>query len=253
MTDSRIKGIIFDKDGTLFNYAEVWGPLISRTLDTIMTTFNIKAEERETAREKLSQLLGVGEGGKTYPNGILFHHDKRAKAFKRHFFYCLHYHINPFGLAKIFKSITRDPAEGIESELRAMDFSDVQNLFNKLKEQNIVIGVVTNDTTSSAKTCLKCMGIENYVTFLRTKESNYKRKPHPDAMNQFCSFYGLKSCEVAVVGDTVADMEFGENGKAGYIVAVLTGSNDKEALEKQSDVIYPSIAALIDDGKLFPL
>lgn len=253
MTDGKIRGIIFDKDGTLFNYAEVWGPLISKTVDTIMMTFNIKAGEREVAKERLAALLGVGTDGKTYPSGILFHHNKKAKAIMKLFIYCLHYRINPFGMGRIFKSITKDPAEGIESELRAMDFSDVRSLFKKLKDHGIFIGVVTNDTTSSAKTCLKCMGLENYVRFLRTKESNCKSKPHPDAINQFCSFYGLKSSEVAVVGDTVADMEFGQNGKAGYIVAVLTGSKDKEALEKQSDIIYPSVGALIDDKTLFPI
>jgi len=252
MSEREIKGIIFDKDGTLFNYSEVWGPFIGHALDEIMMTFNIKSKEREKARAKLARIIGVGDKGERYPDGILFHHDKRIKATCKLFLYCIHYGINPFSFAKFFRTMTKDPARGIEKELSEMDFSRVQELFRRLSEKKVALGVVTNDTTSSAKTCFRCMGIDEYVNFLRTKESNCRRKPNPEAINQFCAHFSIKREEVAVVGDTIADMIFAANGKVGYAIAVMTGSGDKEALEKQSDVLYPSIDSLLYDKVLFP-
>ena len=47
-------------------------------------------------------------------------------------------------------------------------------------------------------------------------------------------------------------MEFAKNGKVGYSVALLTGSGDKEALQKLSNVIYPELIDMLKDPVLFP-
>lgn len=252
MRDKVIRGIIFDKDGTLFNYAKVWGPVAGRAADMILMTFNIKSSKRDEVRNELFRKLGLDDEGHTYPDGILFNHDRKISAFRKLLFYCIKYRINPYKFQKIIFSFLRDPAEGVVPELKKMDFSAVQNLFEKLNDRNIKIGIVTNDTTSSAKTCLKCMGIDRYVAFLRTKESNCRRKPDAEAINQFSANFGIPPEEIAVVGDAVADMKFALNGKAAYRIALLSGSGDIETLSELADVVYPDITALTEDKILFP-
>ncbi len=53
-------------------------------------------------------------------------------------------------------------------------------------------------------------------------------------------------------GDTITDMLFAKRAKAGYTIALLSGSNDKKSLRRLSDVVYPDISALLTDKRLFP-
>ena len=42
MMEGTIKGIILDKDGTLYDYVSVWAPVIKTTVRTILISLNIK-------------------------------------------------------------------------------------------------------------------------------------------------------------------------------------------------------------------
>ena len=88
--------------------------------------------------------------------------------------------------------------------------------------------------------------------FLRTKDSHVKAKPNPEALREFCQENGLESSEVAIIGDTLVDMEFAHQGKAGYRIAVLTGSGDLERLRKNADAVYPTLHDVLKDPVLFP-
>ena len=45
----NIKGVIFDKDGTLFDYAAVWGPIVSRAVDEGLSVFPVNYPDLSTA------------------------------------------------------------------------------------------------------------------------------------------------------------------------------------------------------------
>lgn len=248
--DTRIKGIIFDKDGTLFSYAVVWGPVVKDVADFLLKTVNTKKPKR-VVRQELYELIGCDDSGNTYPRGVVFNHQKLLSAFFRVLRFTLR---NKIGIKRyaFVQKILKEPALRIEKKLRQMDFTEVKELCDKLVANGIVIGLATNDTTASTRTCLECMQIEEDVDFLRTKESNCFNKPSPQAIRQFCTMYGLEPSEVAVVGDTLLDVQFARKGKAGYVISVLTGGGDREELSKVSDVVYNSVADLINDPVLFP-
>ena len=79
----NIKGVIFDKDGTLYNYSQVWGPVVKDYVDTILKTFSVRNEKK--ARQEIFEIIGVDNRGNHYPDGLLFNHDKIARIF---FFSC---------------------------------------------------------------------------------------------------------------------------------------------------------------------
>ena len=87
-----IRGIIFDKDGTLFNYAEVWGPVIRQYTDTILMTFSVY------------EIVGVDDKGNNYPDGFLFNHDKIVSIFFKILGFCIRNHISPF---RMYQMLTR--------------------------------------------------------------------------------------------------------------------------------------------------
>ena len=69
-------------------------------------------------------------------------------------------------------------------------------------------------------------------------------KPAPDAIRAFCDLTGLKPSEIAMVGDNRHDLEMARAGGAGLAVGVLCGTGTRETLLPLADVILNSVADL---------
>lgn len=244
-----IKGIIFDKDGTLFNYAEVWGPVIKDYVDTVLMTFRTKDEK--VARQKIYEIVGVDDKGNNYPDGFLFNHDKIVRIVIKILAFCIQNRINPVRMYRLMNTLLNSHSRKVIVKLKSMDFSGVQALMKALNDQGTIIGLVTNDITSNTKGFLEVMGIDHYVRFLRTKESNCKGKPSDASIAQFCSLFGFSRDEIAVVGDSIVDMEYAKAGNVGYTVAVMTGYGKREVLERYADRVYDRVEELVNDPVLF--
>ena len=251
MAETKIKGIIFDKDGTLYDYVQVWAPVINNAVKTIFISLNIEHSEKATLQ--LYEIIGIDSNYNIYKDGIVFNHHKVVRAFIKLLGFCINHKVNPFSFYKMMQKLLLRPADMIKEQLNSIDFKPVQELMDRLKENNIKIGIVTNDTTASSRVCFKMMGITDDIEFLRSKESNCKKKPNPEAIKQFCNTFNLKPEEVAVVGDATSDMDFGKNGNCGYLIGVMTGNKDKEGLIKHgANIIYDDIYQLNYDKKIFP-
>jgi phosphoglycolate phosphatase len=96
-------------------------------------------------------------------------------------------------------------------------------------------------------------GIERVCRFRLTAATATTRKsPTPKPSRSSASSKTLVQNQVAMGGDTITDMLFAKRAKAGYTIALLSGSNDKKSLRRLSDVVYPDISALLTDKRLFP-
>ena len=265
-----IKGIIFDKDGTLFDYGKVWGPVVRDAIYSGLQSINIPDDKKKECAYAFMRVLGVDADGNTYPDGIIFRHDRLIAAFFRVLAVTLHYHINPVKVGMLFRIFLSKDEKGIAKRISTMEFPGVADVFQDAKRISTMefpgvadvfqeadrrgyrMGIVTNDSTVSTKLFLDRMGISQYIVFLRTKDSHVKAKPNPEALREFCQENGLESSEVAIIGDTLVDMEFAHQGKAGYRIAVLTGSGDLERLRKNADAVYPTLHDVLKDPVLFP-
>ncbi len=247
-----IRGIIFDKDGTLFDYGKVWGPMMSDFIRKSLEKTHLSQEKSNMYRKELLQIIGVDDLGRIYPNGVIFSHDEFLKAFWRIFILTMRYRLSPFYVGSICYRFLHHNEDVVEGGISEDLFPDAEPVIRAAYERGYIIGIVTNDTTASAELFLEKMRIRKYVSFLRTKNSNTKRKPNPEALEEFCRETGIAPEEVAIVGDAIPDMEFGRNGKAGYLVAVLTGFGDEKELSALADAIYPDIRGILEDKVLFP-
>lgn len=247
-----IKGIIFDKDGTLFDYGKVWGPVVRDAIYSGLQSINIPDDKKKECAYAFMRVLGVDADGNTYPDGIIFRHDRLIAAFFRVLAVTLHYHINPVKVGMLFRIFLSKDEKGIAKRISTMEFPGVADVFQEADRRGYRMGIVTNDSTVSTKLFLDRMGISQYIVFLRTKDSHVKAKPNPEALREFCQENGLESSEVAIIGDTLVDMEFAHQGKAGYRIAVLTGSGDLERLTKNADAVYPTLHDVLKDPVLFP-
>lgn len=245
----KLKAILFDKDGTLFDYAQVWEDVLKESIEHAFTKMG-KADKKE-AKQAMLRLMGIDDEGQCLPGGLVFTH-RRIQIFRRFFLYCLRWRVNAVKAIRAYYQSVADSEIILTEKLSAMDFSMQQRLFSRLKEQGWVVGVITNDNASSTSLFLDLMGLSPYVDFVSSRDSHYRRKPHPEAFRAFCKQFSLQSHQVAMVGDTITDMLFAKRAKAGYTIALLSGSGDIKALKRLSDVTYRFIDALEDDLRIFP-
>lgn len=243
---NNIRGILFDKDGTLLDFNAMWLPvaneLISETLRDLVRISNPGIEE------SMYRSIGISQG-KIDSRGVYAHGtagdvaDSFIKVLRN-------YNIDIRDISVFRKQvIVKYNAIAKDEKREIVPTTDLLALFECLKRQGIYIGVSTADTEESTKNCLKRLGVYECFDFIGSDNGRLRRKPHPDLIMEFCRICGLEPHEVAVVGDTVLDMTFARNGKAGCAIGVLSGVGLEHELRKLADVVYPSIEYLMCEAE----
>jgi phosphoglycolate phosphatase len=245
----NFKGIIFDKDGTLFDYFSVWGPVITEFTDKAL--IDLERDNKIEIRAKFLKMLGVGTDCMD-ANGLVFMSNKFIML-SRIFFFCLRHKLSFNKMVTSIKTGYFDSHHLIKDALVRINPGDsIHKLFAAFKNNGYKIGIVTSDNMQSTKICLEHLKIDEYVDFLSTFDDNLAKKPNPEALNAFCMKFSLNPEEVVVVGDAPVDMKFAKKGKAGYAIAVMTGSNDVKRLSRTADILYQNLECLNTDSRLFP-
>lgn len=236
----NIRGILFDKDGTLLDFNAMWIPaaheLVSELLEELGLGF------RQDIRADLFHSIGIFNN-QIDSNGVYAHGTASdiAEAFIKVF---EAFGVNYDSADNLRKLIIGKYNKIAKAENReVVPTADLGAVLENLKKRGIFIGLSTSDTPESTESSLKKLGVSQYFDFIGT--DSLGKKPAPDLLNEFCKVCGLAPREVAVVGDTKVDMLFARNGAAGCAIGVLTGVGTKEELEGVADVLYPSVQDLI--------
>lgn len=122
--------------------------------------------------------------------------------------------------------------------------TDLPQLMKQLRQHGLKLGVATADDLESTNFFLEKMGIRNYFDFVGTSDF-YEKKPSASMMEAFCKIANVLTEEVAVVGDTVVDLQFAKNGAAGLAIGVLSGVSAYSDLEDKADLILPTVGDLL--------
>ncbi len=206
------RGIIFDKDGTLFDYFTVWGPVIADYTDTILRELG-RSDSLEL-REEFLKMIGVGKES-MHARGLVFRNSKLFML-ARLFLFCKVHRLPFTGMVQQIKTGFIDAHRYMEQSLvDNAPQEPVERLFRRLADAGYHIGIVTNDTALSTEICLKHLGIGEYVDFTSTYDDHLPKKPNPEAFRLFCRKFSLKPNEVVMVGDSVTRMKFAPNGGGG--------------------------------------
>ena len=227
----KIRGILFDKDGTLLDYWKTWLP-INRTIAMFAAGGNARLA---------AELLRAGghdpETDRVTPGTVLAagSHDEVADVF-----------------ADILKERTpRDLAVHIERLFReggakhSVLIDGVPDVLRQLKARGVTMGVATNDSIGGLKASLAPHGLLGEFTFLVGCDSGYGAKPEPGMALAFCEVAGLRPEEVAIVGDAVHDLEMGRRAGLGLKIGVTTGTSPRAELEPHADVVLEGLGELL--------
>lgn len=231
MTATTIRGLLFDKDGTLLAFDETWPPAYR----AIAAELADAAGEPALA-ERLLRAGGYDAAGALDPASLLA---CGATADIVAFWAAQPELAGVPGVAARFDAMFLDYARRAPAVV-----PDLGALFARLRARGLKLGVATNDTEAAARTWLAHVAVDHLLDFVAGADSGFGAKPDPGVMQGFCAATNLAPREVAVVGDAIKDVELAKASGAGLVIAVLTGVTARTQLAAHADHVIDSIAGL---------
>jgi phosphoglycolate phosphatase len=220
----QIKGLLFDKDGTLLDFDATWGQWASGFLTEL-------AEGDAVLSARMGDAIGYDMA-----QGV-FHRTSPVIAGTSDVAIDL--------LLPFLPKWERDAllAHGNDAATRAPLVAPcpLPELFDQFDAMKLALGVATNDAESSAVAHVSALGLEGRFARILGFDSGYGGKPAPEMLLAFSDHCGFAPSQVAMVGDSTHDLHAGRN--AGMVcVGVLTGPASRNDLEPHADVVLETIA-----------
>ncbi len=220
------RGVILDKDGTLFHFAASWNAWTVRVIGLLAG-----GDDAQSARIAARLQFDLGRG--------CFHDDSPVIAGT---------------LAEIAELLApvipdRDAAaleaflEAEAATARMVPATDLDAFCQAMEDRGIALGLATNDSEAAARAHLDRAGILHRFAFVAGYDSGHGAKPGPGPLLAGAKALGLDPGQVLMVGDSPHDMAAGH--AAGMrTVAVLTGPARAPELGPHAHRVLDDIGAL---------
>lgn len=229
---TEIRGIIFDKDGTLFDFTRTWGSWTRRVIEDL-------APGDAGLAAELARVMGFDPGsGRFDPASMVIAETTETV------------------MAALLPLLPgREPdallarMNRLSGEVRPVPAVDLPSVLSRLRFPEGAperrIGLATNDAEEPAHRHLQSAGVEGLFDFVAGFDSGFGGKPETGQLLAFASRMALHPAAVAMVGDSLHDLE-AARGAGMTAVAVLTGVARTADLAPHADVVLPDIGHLPD-------
>ena len=208
----NIKAIIFDKDGTLFDFQSSWGEWWSDLLPELCKKDSQKIQKIANAlRFDLSKKRFFRDS--QFIAGTL---DETLEIILE----CLPDSKKTFIEKQIHKSMPK---------LVQKPTTNLIYLLNYLKSQDYILGVVTNDQEKTSKQQLKTAKILSYFDLILGCDSGFGFKPSPGPLIAFCKLLEIPCNQTLMIGDSTHDLRAAKSAGI-QSIGVLTGTAVKSDL-----------------------
>lgn len=228
-----VRGIVFDKDGTLIDFERTWTPVFVESAEALADGIGLP----EMAAVWLQTTGRDAATGRVLPDTLLASGTTDAVAAR-------------------WKAIS--PALPALDELvpwldafwerRTLELlapvGDLVGLLDGLLRHGLRLGVATNDTERAAHATLRRLGLAERLHFVAGYDSGHGAKPDPGMILAFCRAMELDPAAVAMVGDSPADLAAGRAAGCGRVIGVLTGTSPAEVLAPLADIVVADVHAL---------
>lgn len=227
---SAIRAILFDKDGTLFDFHRTWMPGYRSIAHEL-------ARGDESLAVRMLAATGLNpETGTLDPTSALAAGSNAEIA-------ALWSAVADLGAVEAIAA-RLDAWFGAPGAVMPVPVTDIPVLFDRLAARGLRLGVATMDSHAAAVRSANEFAFHRHLAFIAGYDSGHGHKPGPGMVTAFCGALGIEPGSVAVVGDTPHDMGMARSAGAGLAIGVLTGASPRFELEALADRVIDSIADL---------
>ena len=218
-----IKGIIFDKDGTLFDFNATWGTWTRSMLAA-------EAGGDQVLFDALADAMGFDAVTNQFrPSSVVIAAtvDETADCMLR-------------VLPNQNKEALLSRMNAATAEVTQVEAVPLEPYFADLKATGLRLGIATNDAEVPARRHLDRAGVLDQFDFIAGYDSGHGGKPAAGQLHAFCKQTGLAPASCAMVGDSTHDLVAGQ--AAGMrTIGVLTGPAPHDELAPFADVVLADI------------
>jgi phosphoglycolate phosphatase len=223
-----IKAVLFDKDGTLIDFRATWLPVYETIVRELFGAAAIDGllraggYDRATGQLDPTSVLAAGTNGQIAAlwAGCVGRDDVASLADEVNLRFMRH------------------------AETSMVPVTDLPTLFERLRGQGLRLGVATNDSRVALEAQLRRLAIEGLIDFSCGYDSGHGAKPEAGMVLAFARSVGLPVSAIAVVGDSLHDLEMARAAGVGLAIGVLTGASPRETLLPHADHVVASIAEI---------
>ncbi len=226
MISLDVDGILFDKDGTLFDFHKTWSSWTCEAIDYLCKNNSLK-------KELVAEALGYDPKNQTFLKSSLLIAGTAEQAADKIVTFLNN--INKHEIVEYLLSSAK--------RVKLFEAVPLERFLKNLKSKGLKIGLVTNDFEAVAHSHLKTAGIHKYFDFVAGYDSGFGIKPDPRPLLAFAEQFSILPNRLAMVGDSTHDLVAAE--KAGmYKIGVLTGLASYSDLAPYSDVVFDNIGQI---------
>ena len=222
-----VKGLLFDKDGTLIDFFATWLPAFCDAADAVAPgdadrLLRLAGYDRAADRLDPDSVLA---GGTNEELVALWREALGARA--------------PDDLAgRVDRAFARHATGDV------VPIAELRPLMEGLRARGLALGMATNDDTASARWTVRHLGVADLMDFVCGADAGHGGKPGPGMGLAFCAAAGIAPGEAAMVGDSAADAGMARAAGFAAAIGVCTGAAARAQLLPWFDAVIDSVADL---------
>lgn len=229
---TTVRAVLFDKDGTLFDFYKTWGPVTEAAALAVAEGDQAKAEHI------------LANSGKDLATGRYRPGSPIASGSNQE-------------IAQLWADLLgRSHAVGeiyqrmetmfLENQKKgSVPVLDLPAFFTRLRGRGLKLGIATMDSEQGALAAMDRYNARSHLDFICGFDTGHGVKPGGGMVQAFARLMEMPVAEIAVVGDSPHDIEMAHAGGAGRAIGVLTGVSPREALMAcGAHIVIDSIAEL---------
>jgi phosphoglycolate phosphatase len=237
----NIKGIIFDKDGTITDAHSYWGHIIRlRACHLCKLVFKEESEFSEEIYNKVCLSMGYDiKTNKLIPAGPIALVSRAEVMGKVYEYLCTISDISLKDIETVFDHVSTTYTQACVSLLPG-----VKNILDTLVDEQFPMAIVTSDSNVSAKKALEQCNVLDYFDPVLGREDCVESKEKGQSCRRVMEMWGINSEGIITVGDAPADVLMAKNSGAMATICVCTGQVLRSTLEKLTPYVVNDMTEL---------